>query len=188
MFRVREEEIPRLALMTAAFFVTSTVSPPLPLHTSVHLLLNGLTRRHARHPRRAGDPGRTPFSVRLPRARRPRNARRQRLRPDDPGDRDHRFFRLLDRPAVSNSPLGGGGCVFASTFLMFGCAGRDRAGDCSARRRSDARRHDSHPLGRSTDRARRTRRCQHDRGRLRGAAGRTGPGFPLGCLLGICSV
>lgn len=40
--RVQDEEIPRIALLTAAFFVASTIhlkAPP----TSVHLLLNGLT-------------------------------------------------------------------------------------------------------------------------------------------------
>src|SRR5437588_7923516 len=41
LVRVREEEIPRLALMTAAFFVASSIHVPLP-PTSVHLLLNGL--------------------------------------------------------------------------------------------------------------------------------------------------
>ena len=41
LVRVREEEVPRLALMTAAFFVASSIHVPLP-PTSVHLLLNGL--------------------------------------------------------------------------------------------------------------------------------------------------
>lgn len=40
-FRVREEEIPRIALLTAAFFVASSIHLKLGL-TSVHLLLNGL--------------------------------------------------------------------------------------------------------------------------------------------------
>jgi cobalt/nickel transport system permease protein len=38
---IREDEIPRLGLMTAAFFVASSIHLPLP-PTSVHLLLNGL--------------------------------------------------------------------------------------------------------------------------------------------------
>ena len=39
--RVREEEIPRIALLTAAFFVASSIHVKLGM-TSVHLLLNGL--------------------------------------------------------------------------------------------------------------------------------------------------
>lgn len=39
--RVRDEEIPRIALLTAAFFVASTIHVKVP-PTSVHLLLNGL--------------------------------------------------------------------------------------------------------------------------------------------------
>jgi cobalt/nickel transport system permease protein len=39
--RVREEEIPRIALLTAAFFVASSIHVKLGV-TSVHLLLNGL--------------------------------------------------------------------------------------------------------------------------------------------------
>jgi ABC-type Co2+ transport system permease subunit len=43
LVRVRDDEVPRLALMTAAFFVASSIHVPLPLTpTSVHLLLNGL--------------------------------------------------------------------------------------------------------------------------------------------------
>jgi cobalt/nickel transport system permease protein len=38
---IRDEEIPRTALMTAAFFVASLIHVPLP-GSSVHLLLNGL--------------------------------------------------------------------------------------------------------------------------------------------------
>src|SRR5262245_26865681 len=38
---VRDDEVPRLGLMTAAFFVASSIHIPLP-PTSVHLLLNGL--------------------------------------------------------------------------------------------------------------------------------------------------
>jgi cobalt/nickel transport system permease protein len=41
MVRVRDEEIPRIALMTAAFFVASLIHVPIG-PTSVHLLLNGL--------------------------------------------------------------------------------------------------------------------------------------------------
>lgn len=41
MFKVRDEEIPRIALMTAAFFVASLIHVPIG-PTSVHLLLNGL--------------------------------------------------------------------------------------------------------------------------------------------------
>ena len=40
-YRVRDEEIPRIALMTAAFFVASLIHVKLG-PTSVHLLLNGL--------------------------------------------------------------------------------------------------------------------------------------------------
>src|SRR5262245_51475814 len=41
-WRVREEEIPRIALLTAAFFVASSIHVKLGPATSVHLLLNGL--------------------------------------------------------------------------------------------------------------------------------------------------
>ena len=41
MYKVRDEEIPRIALMTAAFFVASLIHVPIG-PTSVHLLLNGL--------------------------------------------------------------------------------------------------------------------------------------------------
>jgi cobalt/nickel transport system permease protein len=41
MWRVREEEIPRIGVMTAAFFVASQIHIPLGV-TSAHLLLNGL--------------------------------------------------------------------------------------------------------------------------------------------------
>src|SRR5262245_1829106 len=40
-WRLREDEVPRVALLTAAFFVSSAIHVPLP-PTSVHLLLNGL--------------------------------------------------------------------------------------------------------------------------------------------------
>lgn len=41
-WRVQEEEIPRIALLTAAFFVASSLHPPIPGPSKVHLLLNGL--------------------------------------------------------------------------------------------------------------------------------------------------
>jgi cobalt/nickel transport system permease protein len=41
-WRIREEEIPRIALLTAAFFVASSLLPIRVGPTSVHLLLNGL--------------------------------------------------------------------------------------------------------------------------------------------------
>src|SRR4051794_23126263 len=40
-WRVREDEVPRIALLTAAFFVASSIHVKLG-PTSVHLLLNGL--------------------------------------------------------------------------------------------------------------------------------------------------
>jgi len=40
-WRVRDEEIPQIALLTAAFFVASLIRVPM-FPTSVHLLLNGL--------------------------------------------------------------------------------------------------------------------------------------------------
>jgi cobalt/nickel transport system permease protein len=43
MWRMREEEIPRIGVLTAAFFVGSSIHIPLAvLPTSVHLILNGL--------------------------------------------------------------------------------------------------------------------------------------------------
>lgn len=39
---LRDEEIPRIALLTAAFFVASSVHVRIPPSSSVHLLLNGL--------------------------------------------------------------------------------------------------------------------------------------------------
>ena len=43
MYAVREDEIPRIGVLTAAFFVASSVHLPLVvLPTSVHLILNGL--------------------------------------------------------------------------------------------------------------------------------------------------
>src|SRR5262245_60257257 len=39
-WRLRDEEVPRLALLTAAFFIASSIRVPLP-PSSVHLLLNG---------------------------------------------------------------------------------------------------------------------------------------------------
>ena len=41
-WRIRDEEIPRIALLTAAFFVASSIHVPVGNVTSVHLLLNGL--------------------------------------------------------------------------------------------------------------------------------------------------
>src|SRR5262245_24086732 len=40
-WRIRDEEIPRIALLTAAFFVASSMHVPLGI-SSAHLLLNGL--------------------------------------------------------------------------------------------------------------------------------------------------
>jgi len=40
-WRIRDEEIPRVAIMTSAFFVASQIHVPLPVGTA-HLLLNGL--------------------------------------------------------------------------------------------------------------------------------------------------
>ena len=43
MWRVREDEIPRIGVLSAAFFVGSSIHIPLAiLPTSVHLILNGL--------------------------------------------------------------------------------------------------------------------------------------------------
>ena len=43
MWKVREDEIPRIGVLTAAFFVASSIHLPLVvLPTSVHLILNGL--------------------------------------------------------------------------------------------------------------------------------------------------
>src|SRR4029078_12056443 len=108
------------ALMTAAFFVTSTVSPPLPLHTSVHLLLNGLLGvmlgiraglailvgllfqyaflGHGG----LGTLGVNTYVLTIPALA------------------TAGLFRLLDRPAVVASPLCRGAMVFASAVLMFG--------------------------------------------------------------------
>jgi cobalt/nickel transport system permease protein len=41
-WRIRDEEISRVALLTAAFFVASQIHVPLGVFSSVHLLLNGL--------------------------------------------------------------------------------------------------------------------------------------------------
>jgi cobalt/nickel transport system permease protein len=41
-WRIREEEIPRVALLTAAFFVASLIHVPVPGGPRTHLLLNGL--------------------------------------------------------------------------------------------------------------------------------------------------
>src|SRR5262245_32010012 len=41
LLRVRDEEVPRIALLTAAFFVASLIHVRVGL-TSIHLLLNGL--------------------------------------------------------------------------------------------------------------------------------------------------
>jgi cobalt/nickel transport system permease protein len=42
MLRVQEEEIPRIGLLTAAFFVASSIHVKVPPTTSVHLVLNAL--------------------------------------------------------------------------------------------------------------------------------------------------
>src|SRR5262245_34509314 len=43
MWRIREEDVPRIGLLTAAFFVGSSIHIKLAvLPTSVHLILNGL--------------------------------------------------------------------------------------------------------------------------------------------------
>jgi cobalt/nickel transport system permease protein len=42
VWRIRDDEIPRIALLTAAFFVASSIHVPVGNVTSVHLLLNGL--------------------------------------------------------------------------------------------------------------------------------------------------
>src|SRR5260370_37530133 len=42
-WRIEDDEIPRIALLTAAFFVVSLIHVPVPgLPTSAHLLCNGL--------------------------------------------------------------------------------------------------------------------------------------------------
>ena len=41
MWKVREEEVPRIGVLTAAFFVASSIHLPV-MVTSVHLILNGL--------------------------------------------------------------------------------------------------------------------------------------------------
>jgi cobalt/nickel transport system permease protein len=41
-WRIRDEEIPRVALLTAAFFVASLIHVPVPGGPKTHLLLNGL--------------------------------------------------------------------------------------------------------------------------------------------------
>jgi len=41
-WRVRDDEIPKIALLTAAFFVASLVHVPIPAGPRAHLLLNGL--------------------------------------------------------------------------------------------------------------------------------------------------
>src|SRR5207302_1092077 len=41
LWRVEDEEIPRVALLTAAFFVSSSIRVPIGV-TSIHLLLNAL--------------------------------------------------------------------------------------------------------------------------------------------------
>jgi cobalt/nickel transport system permease protein len=40
--RLGEEEIPRIAVLSSAFFVATLIHVPTPLPTSIHLLLNGL--------------------------------------------------------------------------------------------------------------------------------------------------
>src|SRR5215470_1656697 len=39
---IREEEIPRVAVLTAAFFVATLIHVPVPAGPRAHLLLNGL--------------------------------------------------------------------------------------------------------------------------------------------------
>jgi cobalt/nickel transport system permease protein len=41
-WRIRDEEIPRIALLTAAFFVATLIHVPVPAGPKAHLLLNGL--------------------------------------------------------------------------------------------------------------------------------------------------
>jgi cobalt/nickel transport system permease protein len=41
-WRIRDEEIPQVALLTAAFFVASLIHVPVPVGPRAHLLLNGL--------------------------------------------------------------------------------------------------------------------------------------------------
>jgi cobalt/nickel transport system permease protein len=187
LVRVREEEIPRLALMTAAFFVTSTVSPPLPLHTSVHLLLNGLLGvmlgiraglailvgllfQYAF----LGHGGIGTLGVNTCVLTIPALATAG-------------LFRLLDRPAVSESPVGRGALVFASAFLMFGSLAV--TAQAIAERLAGRALGDTlqslwvlRPIGLIV---------------LAGVSGLLAvserrwedrPGFPLGCLLGITSV
>ena len=50
LYRLAEESIPRIALLTAAFFVSSLIHVPLG-PTSVHLLLTGLLVQRARRKR-----------------------------------------------------------------------------------------------------------------------------------------
>jgi cobalt/nickel transport system permease protein len=187
LIRVRDEEIPRLALMTAAFFVTSTVSPPLPLHTSVHLLLDGLLGvmlgiraglaivvgllfQYAF----LGHGGIGTLGVNTCVLTIPALATAG-------------LFRLLDRPAVCNSSLGRGALVFSSAFLMFGSL-TVTAQAISERFAGGTLADTVHALwvarpiglivlfGSSVLIAVVERRWE-DR-----------PGFPLGCLLGIFSV
>ena len=42
LYRIKREEIPKTALLTAAFFLSSLIHVPIP-PTSVHFMLNGLT-------------------------------------------------------------------------------------------------------------------------------------------------
>ncbi|MBX9582399.1 MAG: energy-coupling factor ABC transporter permease, partial [Gemmataceae bacterium] len=42
VWRLREDEIPRIGVLSAAFFVASSAHVPLPVPVSVHLILNGL--------------------------------------------------------------------------------------------------------------------------------------------------
>jgi cobalt/nickel transport system permease protein len=41
-WRIRDEEIPQVALLTAAFFIASLIHVPVPVGPKAHLLLNGL--------------------------------------------------------------------------------------------------------------------------------------------------
>jgi cobalt/nickel transport system permease protein len=187
LIRVREEEIPRLALLTAAFFVTSTISPPLPLHTSVHLLLNGLLGvmlgiraglailvglvfQYAF----LGHGGLGTLGVNTCVLTIPALATAG-------------LFRLLDRRAISESRAGRGALVFASAFLMLGSLAVTT--QAISERSAGRTLADTIPtlwVGRPIGLAVLTgasallavcERRWEDR-----------PGFPLGCLLGIVSV